>query len=549
MKANLPADFHDRSELSEWRQLRCSFDIFCRCLLFIGAFCASPCIAIADSVCDILLKRGTVHIGDGSPSFVSDIAIKNGRIIAIGPELKLLADSTVECKDHVVCPGFIDLHTHSDDEILEDGTRSNNNYLMQGCTTVITGNCGFGHVDVKKYFDKLDAKGAGTNVGHLLPHGSLRSEVMGKDDRAPSPAELEKMQRLAEKAMEDGAFGMSSGLIYIPGTFAKTDELTAVARSIAKYGGIYASHIRGEGSGLLDSVQEAIKIGVDAGLPTHVSHFKASGTKAWGTLHLAAAMIEQARSEGKRVTADQYPYTASSTSLEATLLPDWARAGGRIALKKRLEEPDTAARIRKDVIKSLKVIKRIQIASYEPRRDWMGKSLDEIATAESMEVVDVVFKIELSGGASIVNFGMDENDVRLAMKFPWVATASDGRARAQSTDEMPHPRSFGTFPRKIGYYSIAEKVLPLEAAIRSATSLPAEIIGLSDRGLLRVDNVADITVFDPTVFRDQATYDEPFTEPVGLSHVIVAGKLAVANGVPTGVIAGKALRKTEQNKR
>lgn len=516
-------------------------------LLLLTAYFGCLSIAVAESECDVILRGGIIHIADGSPASVADLAMKNGRILAIGVDLKLKADSIVDCRDQVVCPGFIDLHTHSDDEILDKETRSNVNYLMQGCTTIITGNCGFGHVDVKKYLDKVDRQGAGTNVGHLLPHGSLRSEVMGKDDRAPSTEELQKMQSLAEKAMQDGAFGMSSGLIYIPGTFAKTDELTAVARSISKYDGIYASHIRGEGSGLLDSIQEAIKIGVDAGLPTHVSHFKASGTKAWGTLHLAAAIIEKARSEGKRVTADQYPYTASSTSLEATLLPDWARAGGRSELKKRLDEPETAARIRQDIIKALKVIKRIQIASYNPEREWIGKSLDEIAAAESMEVPDVVMAIESKGGASIVNFGMDENDVRMAMKLPWVATASDGRARAPSSAEMPHPRSFGTFPRKIGYYSLVEQVLPMEAAIRSATSLPAEIIGLTDRGLLRVDNIADIVVFDPKVFRDRATYDQPFLETVGLRHVFVAGKLAVSDGKPTGVMAGKALRKTAQS--
>jgi N-acyl-D-aspartate/D-glutamate deacylase len=367
---------------------------------------------------------------------------------------------------------------------------------------------------------------------------------MGKDDRKPTDQELEKMQLLAENAMRDGAFGMSTGLIYIPGTFAKTDELIAVARSIAKYRVIYVSHIRGEGTGLLDSVNEAIKIGVEAELPTHISHFKASGTKAWGSLHLAAAIVEKARSEGKRVTADQYPYTASSTSLEASLLPDWARAGGRSALKKRLEEPETAARIRKDVLKSLKVINRIQIASCSAYPDWIGKSLEEIAEAESMAVVDVVLLIERSGGASIVNFSMDENDVQLAMRYPWVATASDGSARSASTTELPHPRSFGTFPRKIGFYSIQEQVISLEAAIRSATSLPAEIIGLNDRGRLRVDTIADIVVFDPQVFRDKATFDQPFLETVGLRQVIVAGKVAVENGHPTGILAGKALRKT-----
>ncbi len=492
--------------------------------------------------CDLLLKNGLVHVGDGSAAIVADLAIKDGKILAVGEKLSMSGDLTLDCQGQVVCPGFIDLHTHSDDEIIVRDTRANINYLMQGCTTVITGNCGSGHVDVAEYFDKVDQAGAGTNVGHLLPHGSLRSKVMGKEDRSPTSDELVKMQELAEKAMQDGAFGMSTGLIYVPGTFAKTDELTSVAKCIAKHNGIYVSHIRGEGSDLLDSVQEAITIGIDAGLPTHISHFKASGTKAWGTLHLAAAMIEKARAEGRTVTADQYPYTASSTSLEASLLPDWARAGGRVALKKRLDDPQMAAKIRKDVEKSLKVIRRIQIATYAARRDWVGKSLDEIAKAESMEVADVVLKIERTGGASIVNFGMNEEDVRLAMRLPWVATASDGSAKIPSAN-LPHPRSFGTFPRKIGEYAIAEKTLSLEAAIRSATSLPAEIIGLSDRGLLKPGMVADVTVFDPKVFRDRATYEQPFLTPLGLRYVLVRGEMAVYDGLPTGALAGRAIRK------
>ncbi len=493
--------------------------------------------------CDLLLKGGCVHIGDGSPMQIADVAIKNGRIMAVGKELKVIANLTISCNDLIVCPGFIDLHTHSDDEIIERDTRSNINYLMQGCTTIITGNCGFGHVDVAEYLNKVDKSGAGTHVGHLLPHGSLRSEVMGKEDRSPTPEELARMQELAEKAMQDGAFGMSSGLIYVPGTFAKTDELTSISKSIAKYQGIYVSHIRGEGLGLLESVEEAIQIGVDAGLPTHISHFKASGTKAWGTLHLAAAMIDKARSEGRKVTADQYPYVASSTSLEASLLPDWARAGGRSALKKRLDDPETSAKIRSDIVKSLNSIHRIQLATYSARRDWVGKSLDEIAKAESMEVADVVLEIERTGGASVVNFGMNEEDVRMAMQLPWVATASDGSAKTPSAN-LPHPRSYGTFPRKIGWYALSEKTLPLELAIRSATSLPAEIIGLTDRGLLKSNMIADIAIFDPNAFRDRATYEQPFLSPVGLKHVLVQGELAVYEGIPTGVLAGKSIRKT-----
>jgi N-acyl-D-amino-acid deacylase len=514
-------------------------------------FCSSldlkgrPLLAQPAERYDLLLMNGLVFIGDGQPAVEADIAITKGKIAAVAKNLVVDAVRTIDCEGLVVSPGFIDLHTHSDEEILEIDTRANSNYLMQGCTTIVTGNCGMGHVDVAKYFSAIDASGVGTNVAHLLPHGSLRSKVMGKEDREPTSEELRRMEALAERGMLDGAFGMTTGLIYVPGTFAKTDELIAIAKVVAKHQGIYASHIRGEGRTLLKSVEEAIHIGTEAKLPTHVSHFKASGKQSWGSLHLAAKIIEDARRDGKKVTADQYPYAASSTSLEATLLPSWSRSGGRTELKKRLADPETASRIRKAILEDLKTSTRIQIASFEARRDWVGKSLDEIAKGESMEVVEVVLYIEKNGGASVVNFGMSEDDVQLAMKYPWVATASDGRAKKVST-EVPHPRSYGTFPRKIGHYAISEQIVSLEAAIRSATSLPAEILGLSDRGLLKEGMVADITIFDPKHFRDHATFENPYRPTTGLKHVLIAGEFAVYEGVPTDALLGKAIRKRHE---
>jgi len=233
-----------------------------------------------------------------------------------------------------------------------------------------------GHIDVSKFWLQVDQDGAGTSVAHLLPHGSLRSKIMGKEDRKPEPEELKEMVRLAGVAIQDGAFGMATGLIYVPGTFAETEELIEIAKEIARHQGLYVSHIRGEGQTLLKSVEEAIRIGSEAGCPTHISHFKASGKQSWGTLHLAATIVEEARRSGKNVTADQYPYAASSTSLEATLLPSWARAGGRAALKERLDDPEQAAQIRKEVAKELESSNRIQIAAYEPQQAWAGKSLD-----------------------------------------------------------------------------------------------------------------------------------------------------------------------------
>jgi N-acyl-D-aspartate/D-glutamate deacylase/glutamate racemase len=492
---------------------------------------------------DLILRQGTVHLGDGSPGVIADVAIQDGQIVGIGKDLGE-ADRVLDCSGLIVSPGFIDLHTHSDGPILQRDTRANINYLLQGCTTSVTGNCGSGPTDIEKYLSAVDRDGAGTHVIHLIPHGSLREQVMGKADRLPTEKELAQMREIADKGMQDGAFGMSTGLIYIPGTFSKTEELIEIAKVVSRHRGIYASHIRNEGTQLIDSIREAARIGKEGNLPVHISHFKASGKPSWGTLHIAASLIDSFRKEGLRITADQYPYTASSTSLDATLLPSWAREGGRDALEKRLADKPTEEKIRQAVLQSLASTYRIQLATCKWRPNWIGLSLDQIAANEKCEVVDVVLQIEKNGGASVVNFGMNEEDVRQAMKYDWLATASDGGAKVPTANQ-PHPRSFGTFPRKIGRYAIEERVLSLEAAIRSATALPADILGLTDRGRIAKGLVADIAVFDATSFRDQATYEDPYRTPSGIQHVIVAGKLAVFQGQATGVLAGRSIRKTK----
>ncbi len=493
---------------------------------------------------DVVLLNGSIHKGDGSEPIMGYVAILEGRIADIGTGSPPAADVKLDCSGMVICPGFIDLHNHSDEPILDRDTRANVNYLLQGCTTVVTGNCGMGHVDVAGYLDSVDKNGAGTHVAHLLPQGSLRSEVMGKSARKATAEELDRMRSLAEKAMRDGAFGMSTGLIYIPGSLTETEEIIEIARVIARHQGIYASHIRGEGAELLHSVDEAIRIGTDADLPVHISHFKASGKLYWGTLRLAIERVEQARAEGKIVTADQYPYTASSTSLEATLLPSWCREGGRPRLQERLEDAETAARIRTEVARKLESSSRIQLVACRYNRSWIGQSIEEVATAEGKEIVDLVLEIERNGGASVINFGINEEDMRLAMPLPWVATASDGGAKVP-TSSQPHPRSFGTFPRKIGYYAVQHQVLSLPAAIRSSTGLPAEILGLQDRGLLQVGMAADIAVLAPDRFRDRATFDQPYLTPTGIQYVLVDGAFAVYDGQATGVLNGRSLRKTQ----
>lgn len=493
---------------------------------------------------DVLLKNGTILDGTGKPGVLGDVAIKGDKIIAVGKFAEGKAAMVIDCQGLVIAPGFIDLHNHSDSQVIDPQISGLANFLSQGCTTIVTGNCGGGPVNVAEYHKKLLEAGVGTNVAHLLPHGALRSNVMGTALRAPKPEELEQMKTLAEKAMQDGAWGMSTGLIYVPGTYSETEELIEIAKVVAKHNGIYASHIRNEGTELLSAVEETLRIGREAKLPVHISHFKSSGREAWGLVQRAVQQVEAARQKGQIVTADQYPYIASSTSLDATILPSWALAGGRKELVKRLDDPTTAARILEATADSLEKKDggtAIRIARYEPRQDWVGKNLVEIAQAENKTPLDIGIEIARNGGAAIVNFSMDEADVRHVMQVPWVATASDGRAYLPGADR-PHPRNYGTFTRKIGLYAVAEKVITLEAAVRSATSLPAEILGLKDRGILEPGKFADVTMFDPNTIRDTATFDDPHQYSQGVKFVLVNGELAIYNGTPTGARPGKALK-------
>lgn len=504
---------------------------------------AVPVAAEEPVIADVLLSGGTIYDGSGRAGVVGDVALKADRIVAVGRFAVKQADLTIDCRGLVIMPGAIDLHNHSDRQVVDRGTRAVINYLMQGCTTIVTGNCGSGPVDVEDYYGKIDAAGAGTNVVHLLPQGSLRRTVMGTDRRAASAEELQEMKRLAEKAMKDGAWGMSTGLIYVPGTYADTDELVAVAKVIAQHKGIYASHIRNENVRLLLAVKEAMEIGRRAGLPVHVSHFKSSGRESWGVVRQAALQIQKARDGGQAVTADQYPYIASSTSLDATVIPTWARAGGRAALIKRFEDPSVAQRIRVAVAENLSRKENgavLMIARYTPQQDWVGKSVSQIAASEKLTTVELVERIARTGGAAIVNFSMSEDDVRHVMQVPWVATASDGRAYLPGPDR-PHPRSYGTFARKLGHYALREKVLSLEAAIRSMTALPASILNLGDRGTIAAGQFADIAVFDPQAIRDAATFKDPHQYSEGFRYVFVNGQPAVYQGKSTGALAGRAL--------
>jgi N-acyl-D-aspartate/D-glutamate deacylase len=485
-----------------------------------------------------------IYDGSGKPGLSGAIAIQGDRIVAVGRFAVQGQPRVIDGKGLIVAPGFIDLHTHSDNPIVRPATRANLNYLMQGVTTIVTGNCGSGPVDVAAFYKEIDEHGAGSNVAHQIPHNSLRQQVMGNVARPPTKDELERMKGLVERGMRDGAWGLSTGLIYTPGSYADTDELVELAQVAAEHRGFYASHIRGEGIELLTSVNEILEIGRRAKLPVHISHMKASGRKVWGKSADAIALVEQARANGQIVTADQYPYTASSTSLAATLIPTKYREGTHAEMVARFNDPELGPKVRaaiKDNLGGRDGGRALRIASHAKRPEWSGKDLATIAEQERKPVLDLVLEIERSGGAGIVNFGMSEEDVRLIMRQPFVATASDGSARVPSAD-VPHPRSYGCFPRKIGRYAIEEKLIPLEQAIRSSSGLPADILRLPERGYLKPGYYADVVVFDPQTFRDTATFEQPHQYAPGVRYLFVNGVLTIDDGKYTGALPGKALR-------
>ncbi|HEX4607856.1 MAG TPA: amidohydrolase family protein [Urbifossiella sp.] len=497
---------------------------------------------------NVVIRGATVFDGSGEPGMKADVHIAGAKIAAVGKVGKVAGATELDGTGLYVCPGFIDLHTHCDTgspALTDPAGRPNQNYVTQGVTTVVTGNCGSGPVDAARFFAALENGGVGTNVVHQAPHNSIREKVMGNQNRAPTADELKRMEALVEKALDDGAVGLATGLIYNPGTYARTEEIIALARVVGRRGGMYASHIRNEGSGLLDALEEVIRIGLDGGCRVHVSHIKASGTTAWGKSAAAVALIDGARRKGLHITADQYPYIASSTSLRATLVPTRYREGSQKDFLARLDDPAVGPQIKKDVAAALGGRDggaRIQIARYAPKPAWQGKKIDAIAAAEGKEPIDVVLEIERGGGAQVVNFGMSEEDVRVYMRQPWVATASDGSTHRPG-NTVPHPRSYGTFPRKIGRYAIEEKLVPVELAVRSATGLPADILKLTDRGYLKPGQWADVVVFDPATFRDAATFDRPHQYATGVKWVFVNGRPVIADGrFDATALAGRVLR-------
>ncbi len=499
---------------------------------------------------DLLIRNGRVVDGTGAPWRRADVGVRGDTIVAVAPQLAAGAGRVIDAAGRVVVPGFIDLHTHARRGIFE--VPSAENYVRQGVTTLVEGPDGSSPLPLGSFFDKVEALGPGVNLASLVGHGSIREAVLGRANRAAAPAELARMQELVRQAMREGAFGLSTGLFYVPGSFARTDEVVALARVAGELGGIHVSHMRDEAGAVLDSVKETIAIGEEGRLPTQVTHHKMIGRAAWGRSVESLRLVREARERGVDVTIDQYPYTASSTALQAALLPAWALEGGPEALRQRLADPAERGRI-------LEVVKdkiRNERGGGDPRniaitacgfdRSFEGKTLADILQGRGLaptveNAALLALEIVERGGASGVFHAISEEDIARILVSPFTMVASDGEIPTFGQG-APHPRSYGTFARVLAVYVREKGLLTLEEAIRKMTSLPAARLGLGDRGLVRPGQKADLVVLDPVTVRDRASFEKPHQYAEGVSLVVVNGQVVLDGERMTGARPGRVLR-------
>ena len=500
---------------------------------------------------DLVITTARIVDGTGAPAFAGDVAITGRHIVRVSTE-RIPRDSAlrvIDAKGHVLAPGFIDMHAHLEPLLTMPDAKS---AAMQGVTLALGGPDGGGPWPFGTYLDSADRAGLGINVAYLTGHNTIRREVMGTANRAPTPVELARMTTMVGQAMHEGAFGISTGLRYIPGFYSKTDEVIALSKVAADSAGIYTSHLREEGLGLFAGVAEALEIGRQAHIPIVLTHHKAIGQKMWGKSTITLHMVDSARAAGTDVMIDQYPYTASSTNLDV-LVPPWALEGGRAELKKRLDNPVLEDSITRGVIDYLLNdrgggdVRRVQFANVAWDHTLDGKTLFDWATRKGIEptpekTAPLVLEGVLNGGASMVFHVIDEGDVRRIMAHPMTMIGSDGRL-SRPGEGVPHPRNYGTFPRVLGEYVRNQHVLTLEQAVNKMTGLSAKRLGLVDRGCIRAGCFADITVFDPATIADKGTFTEPHQYPVGIDWVIVNGTPVVADGRFTDARPGRVLRR------
>ncbi len=497
---------------------------------------------------DLVIRNGRVLDGTGNPWFRADIGIVEDRIAAVGDLSAATAERELDATGLMVTPGFIDTHSHAGGALTTAGLSHARPLLAQGITTVFVNPDGGGPVDLDEQRGELLADGLGVNVAQFVAHGSVRRTVLGMEDRLATDAELDEMRALVRRGMEAGGWGLSSGPFYAPGSFSDTRELVELARVVAPFGGAYQSHIRDESDytiGVVAAVDEVITVAREAGVAGVWTHAKALGPPVWGFSMALVRRLEQARAEGIEVYADQYPYPASATGLTAALLPRWAQAGGGDSLQARLARPDDFARIREAVVENLARrggADRIQFRRFREDSSIEGRTLAWVARERGLHPVDAALALFRQGSPSIVSFNMHEDDIRTIMVQPLTMTASDGDL-VPWQEGVPHPRSYAAFTRKLETYVREMGVVPLAAAIRSMTSLPARVYRMPDRGEIRVGAIADLAVFDLARIHTESAFTDPHHLSEGMGWVLVNGQVAVDDGEFTGAMAGRVLRK------
>lgn len=493
---------------------------------------------------DLLLRGGTVYTGDDDRPVVGDVGIAGDRIVFAGRAMpaQFKAKRTIDATGMVVAPGFIDAHTHADTDLHSNDARKRLNipFLTQGVTTAVIGNDGFGGWDIAAQAQRLRAVPVGTNVAMYVGFGPVRTSQLGEANRQPTPEQLEAMGRHVSQAMCEGALGLSTGLFYPPQNFSKTEEVIALAKVAARHGGLYDSHIRDESMyniGLKGSIDEVIRIGHEAKLPVHVAHIKALGVDVQGQSGDIIERIERERAKGLDITADHYPWTASSTRFSAALIPPWAIDGGRAALLQRFDDAAVQERLRGGMRENLRLRGGPDAILFSAgSTKYVGKTLAQVAKDTNADPVDAAIAVLRDGDLMIASFNQSDDDVRAFMKRPWVMTSSDS--------SQGHPRAYGTFARKYEQYVVKEHAISLAQFVRSSSSLTADTLGLVQRGHLRPGYYADVVAFDPARFAARATYTQPTLLSEGVRTVLVNGQLAVDQGQPTGVGAGRPLLRT-----
>lgn len=504
-------------------------------------------ISMAESY-DLIIKGGKIIDGSSSPFFVADIGIKGKKIKKIGFIDEKDGKKVINAETLFVAPGFIDVHTHTEKILLRPSIE---NYLFQGVTTVISGNCGSHEFPLKEFFKKLKDKKISVNFGSLVGHNTIREKVMGKRNAEPTDEEMRRMEILLEQELKAGGLGLSTGLEYIPGAYSKTDELVRLGKIVSKYHGIYATHMRNEDAMIKPAIEEAIRIGEENRIPVEISHIKLCSEEVWGKLDLIIEPVESARKRGVEIFMDQYPYLHTSTGI-SIMIPSYALEGGLEKFKERVQSQHFREKIRNEIaqkrLTSSKIdkLKNIIIANYDKNPDYNGKSLEEILTmkgekAEVKNASELIIEIVENGDASAVFLQMTDDDVKALMKLSYVSIASDGGVQFPGKG-FPHPRSYGTFPRVISKYVKEEKVLSLEHAIRKMTSLPAQVFRIKERGLIKEGFFADLVIFDFEKIKDNATFQNPHQYPSGIVYVIVNGKVVAEKGKHTGEYPGAIIK-------